>query len=63
MFFLATLNGLQDLYFLTRDPTQALTVKVLSPNYETTREIPQIFFNNENIHIFKGGVNKAWKEF
>ena len=35
----------------------------LNKQRETTREIPQIFFNNENIHIFKGGVNKAWKEF
>lgn len=63
IFFLATLNGLQDLNFLTRDPTQALKVKALSPNHETTRETPQRFFNNENIHVCKGGINEAWKEF
>ena len=54
MFFLATLNGLQDLDFLTRDPTQALRVKVLSPNHETTREIAQRFLIMKIYTYLKG---------
>ena len=39
--FLAVLHGFQALGYLTRDQTQALALKALSPNHWTTREIPK----------------------
>ena len=41
-FFLAMPLGMQDLSYLTRDQTQALAVKVPSPNHWTAREFPEI---------------------
>ena len=35
------LHGFQALGYLTRDQTQALALKALSPNHWTTREIPK----------------------
>ena len=37
--------SLQDLSSLTRDPTQASTVKAMGPNHATTREFPQYDIN------------------
>lgn len=37
--------SLQDLSSLTRDQTQASTVKALGPNHATTREFPQYDIN------------------
>ena len=50
--FLALLHVLQDLSSLTRDWTQALAVKALSPNHWTAREFPQLHISNWKHFIY-----------
>ena len=62
-YFIGTCHAMRDLSSLTRDRTQALAVKVLSPNHWTTREFPSFIlyiwtFENFALKILKSRVKQ-----
>ena len=56
--FLATPHGMWDLGSPTKDWIHAPTVEAWSPNYWTTREVPQVF--DDKIGGIKENTNDRW---